>query len=121
MKIAIAILRPHLNGVIAAGFESAPYYLLVDTATGCTITFPHPVQFQSSCSAERLVNHLLRSGAELILAGGFSDGVRAAARALQITLKEAHGRAGDAVVQCPGSNGCCNEGRHRHQCTTSTP
>jgi predicted Fe-Mo cluster-binding NifX family protein len=99
MKIVVATRESNLLGQVAPQFESAPYFLIVDTHSGRAVIFPNPVQYQAVCSPNGLVSRLYRFGPEAIIAGSFSAEVHKAALAHRILLQQALGPAGDAVDQ----------------------
>ena len=100
MNIVIATLGPYLRSSIARQLELGPYYLIVDTHAGKMNVFPHPVPFQAECSPTGLLEHLLRFEPEVILAGSFSTEVRQALLDQRILLRQANGRACDALDYC---------------------
>jgi len=100
MTIIVATQMPHWESQIAPRFETAPYYLVLDLARKRTVVFPHPVQFQVSCSPEVLIQRLGQYAPQVILAGAFSVRTCDAAGALGITLQDAQGRASIALENC---------------------
>jgi predicted Fe-Mo cluster-binding NifX family protein len=99
MKIVVATLGSNLLGLVAPQFESAPYFLIVDTHSARAIVFPNPVQYQAVCSPKGLVARLCQFAPDAIIAGSFSAEVRQAALAHRILVQHALGPAGDAVDQ----------------------
>lgn len=98
MKIVIASQDAFLRGDIAPRFETAPYYLAVDTRSGRNRLFLHPAQFEAAFTPSGLLRMLGPFAPDAIVAGGFSEEVQRAACGLDIELRERHGRAIDAVT-----------------------
>ena len=100
MKLVVAAQEPHLRSPVAPQFETAPYFLLVDTLTCRARVFPNPVQYQVECSPTGLVHRLKPFAPELVMAGSFCPEAHKAALALRIPLQHVSGCASDAVDQC---------------------
>ena len=103
MKVIIATQEPHLRAPVAARFETAPYYLAVDTLAGRATVFPHPVQYQVACSPAALVQRLRTFAPATVVAGSFTAEAHDAAATLRIALHVARGRAGDVADCCVGA------------------